>query len=376
MKKHTLHDKKIKGVSVLKERLIGSCMIVSSVTLTGSLYIAARPAAEQAVYEEQASEMLKNASSHASEVKRRLDGALKSGAEYLEARGESAESRPSGLTAESANASSTSRAGSASATANSGAPAAATANSGAPAAATANSGAPAAATANSGAPASATANSGAPASATAAGGASPAAASGSAKPYVVYLGAPSDNEIMLDTCMGKIPYYSQTDSHWKDYLYGGSDVMSEYGCGPTAMAMIISALGNAEEGVRVSPITIADWAAANDEFCKGSGSYLSIVNDSLAAYGLQTLPVEDTSAKGINRMLQEGHILVALVGPGDFTDDGHFILITDRTPEGRVTIADPDSLENTQKTWDPAVLSSQLMNSRKNGAPLWAVSIP
>ena len=336
MEKHTLHDKKIKGVSVLKERLIGSCMIVSSVTLTGSLYIAARPAAEQAVYEEQASEMLKNASSHASEVKRRLDGALKSGAEYLEARGESAESRPSGLTAESANASSTSRAGSASATANSGAPAAATA----------------------------------------AGGASPAAASGSAKPYVVYLGAPSDNEIMLDTCMGKIPYYSQTDSHWKDYLYGGSDVMSEYGCGPTAMAMIISALGNAEEGVRVSPITIADWAAANDEFCKGSGSYLSIVNDSLAAYGLQTLPVEDTSAKGINRMLQEGHILVALVGPGDFTDDGHFILITDRTPEGRVTIADPDSLENTQKTWDPAVLSSQLMNSRKNGAPLWAVSIP
>ena len=356
MKKHTLHDKKIKGVSVLKERLIGSCMIVSSVTLTGSLYIAARPAAEQAVYEEQASEMLKNASSHASEVKRRLDGALKSGAEYLEARGESAESRPSGLTAESANASSTSRAGSASATA--------------------NSGTPASATANSGAPASATANSGAPAAATAAGGASPAAASGSAKPYVVYLGAPSDNEIMLDTCMGKIPYYSQTDSHWKDYLYGGSDVMSEYGCGPTAMAMIISALGNAEEGVRVSPITIADWAAANDEFCKGSGSYLSIVNDSLAAYGLQTLPVEDTSAKGINRMLQEGHILVALVGPGDFTDDGHFILITDRTPEGRVTIADPDSLENTQKTWDPAVLSSQLMNSRKNGAPLWAVSIP
>lgn len=204
----------------------------------------------------------------------------------------------------------------------------------------------------------------------------PVSGDGAGSSGVEYVGAHTDNEIMLDTCMGKIPYYNQEDSHWKNYKYGGYDDMATYGCGPTAMAMVLSALGTSDDGVQTSPVTVGKWASANGEFSRGNGSYPSIVEDSLTAYGLSYLPVEDTSAEGINHMLQEGHILVALMGPGTFTDDGHFILITDRTTNGRVTIADPKSLANTQKTWDPALLSSQLMQSDKGGGPLWAVSIP
>lgn len=351
MNKHHPHDNRIKGTSVLKERLIGSAMIVSSVTLTGSLYLCAQPASAQASYQEQAALLLSNASSHASHAAEKLADQAQTGMQILAENQEAVRSRLSG--------------GSASQDQMASADGPAAGDKAVAGAGDRTAAGPSASSAET---------------ATSAESADIAASaqqkSGSAKPYVVYLGADSDNKIMLDTCMGRIPYYNQNDSHWKNYRYGGTDKMAEYGCGPTALAMVVSALGKSKQGVKVSPVTIADWASGHGEFCHGSGSYLSIVQDCLTAYGLQTLPVSDTSADGINHMLQEGHILIALTGPGTFTDDGHFILITDRTSDGKVTIADPKSLENTQKSWDPAVLSSQLMDSHKNGAPLWAVSIP
>ena len=39
---------------------------------------------------------------------------------------------------------------------------------------------------------------------------------------------------ILDTCMGPMYYYNQGDTRWSSYLYGGSDPMLQYGCGPTA----------------------------------------------------------------------------------------------------------------------------------------------
>ena len=45
---------------------------------------------------------------------------------------------------------------------------------------------------------------------------------------------------MLDTALGPMLYYSQGDTRWKDYLYGGVDPKSSYGCGPVCVAMIIN----------------------------------------------------------------------------------------------------------------------------------------
>lgn len=39
---------------------------------------------------------------------------------------------------------------------------------------------------------------------------------------------------ILDTSMGPMYYYNQGDTRWSSYLYGGSDPMQQYGCGPTA----------------------------------------------------------------------------------------------------------------------------------------------
>lgn len=50
--------------------------------------------------------------------------------------------------------------------------------------------------------------------------------------------------VMLNTAMGPMLYYNQADARWGDYLYGGQDPMKKYGCGPTAVAMIINSFSS------------------------------------------------------------------------------------------------------------------------------------
>ena len=42
----------------------------------------------------------------------------------------------------------------------------------------------------------------------------------------------------------KLVYYNQTDVRWKDESYGLSDTVGTSGCGPTALAMVISNLNS------------------------------------------------------------------------------------------------------------------------------------
>ncbi len=177
--------------------------------------------------------------------------------------------------------------------------------------------------------------------------------------------------VMLDSSMGPMLYYNQGDARWGDYLYGGFDPMSAYGCGPTAVAMLINSFSTP-----VTPDTMADWASANGYYARGSGSYHSLIPDSLTAFGLSVESVSDYSVANVSELLKSGHILVALMGKGILTDNGHFILITRLLEDGSVSIADPNSYENTQKRWDLSLLMDELKESYDSGGPLWAVCLP
>ena len=53
-------------------------------------------------------------------------------------------------------------------------------------------------------------------------------------------GSEGQYTLSLTSSIGTLTYYNQSDSRWADYLYGGSDPLSVYGCGPTVMAMIVN----------------------------------------------------------------------------------------------------------------------------------------
>lgn len=174
---------------------------------------------------------------------------------------------------------------------------------------------------------------------------------------------------------GNVPlyYFNQGDEQWADKPFG-RDPIGHYGCGPTAMAMMVSSM----TGEWMTPESMAAWAASAGYAALHSGSYLSIVAGTAKRFGLECapVPVKDADADTLYDALSTGGVLVALMGPGHFTSSGHFILIHGATLSGGVIVADPNSRENSLAVWDPEVILSELSGSRNDGAPLWLVTRP
>ncbi len=167
----------------------------------------------------------------------------------------------------------------------------------------------------------------------------------------------------------EVVYYEQTDPQWRDLPYG-SDTIGKYGCGPTVMAMAVSTLS----GYDVDPGEMALWAGKHGYWAKKNGSYLSLVPGTAKAYGLSATPARELSVEYLIQELSAGRLAVALMGKGQFTDGGHFILLRGVTLGGEVLVADSVSRERSLTVWDPQLIIDELSDSRSSGAPLWFLS--
>jgi len=187
-------------------------------------------------------------------------------------------------------------------------------------------------------------------------------------------------------------YYNQGEEPWASQTFGndpirgygwgapavaqpgsrqGHDPVRGCGCGPTAMAMLASSL----TGEETDPGAMADWAYQQGYCAPGSGSYLSIVEGTASAIGLEAEAYEAASADALVQQLASGHLFVALMTRGHFTERGHFIILRGVTLEGRVLVADPNSRERSLAAWEPQLILDELSSSRSSGAPLWRISM-
>ncbi len=169
-----------------------------------------------------------------------------------------------------------------------------------------------------------------------------------------------------------IPVYTfyQTDAQWADYLYGGYDPISTHGCGPTTLATAVCSL----TGQLITPIDVAKWSANNGCYSKGYGSYHTLIPNGASYYGLTCESCDDISQESFQTYLSEGKLLILLMGPGDFSTSGHFILVHGYTADGEFYVSDCFSEENTAQTWSADSLISQLSTSASAGGPVWVIS--
>lgn len=168
-----------------------------------------------------------------------------------------------------------------------------------------------------------------------------------------------------------VVYYYQGDKLWENRYYG-TDKISTHACGPTAMAMVVSSMTD----TIMDPPAMAQWAVSHGHWAKGSGSYHSIVMGIASDFGLEA---ESFPSRDVNDMLDtllSGDLLVALMGPGHFTQRGHFIVLRGVTLTGEILVADPNSPDNSLKAWDPQLLLDELSKSTASGSPLWVISAP
>jgi hypothetical protein len=181
----------------------------------------------------------------------------------------------------------------------------------------------------------------------------------------------SDGREILTGGSMDITYFNQSEEPWNSGAYGSDDI-GKYGCGPTVMAMAVSSLTDQYS----NPVEMAQWAYENDHWASRGGSYTTLIQDAASAFGLQGESLPDLSADTLRQALQSGKLVVALMGPGDFTESGHFILLHGVIPGGKILVADSNSRERSLMAWDPQVVIDQLSPNRRDGAPLWAISKP
>lgn len=165
-----------------------------------------------------------------------------------------------------------------------------------------------------------------------------------------------------------LPYFNQADKRWGGYSYGRSTIKSG-GCGPTALAMVVSGLTRRSD---INPKIVADWSASNGHRAEGLGSYWSLMTEGGRNYGLNVQAISRKDPNMIMSSLSNGYPIIVAMGRGHFTRTGHFIVLSGLTADGKIRVYDPSSIERSNKTWDLGIiLSESSTNSGVNGSPFW-----
>ena len=157
------------------------------------------------------------------------------------------------------------------------------------------------------------------------------------------------------------PLFLQWDPRWGYVSYGDDSYVGLAGCGPTALSMALYYL---TKDVSLTPDAIAKYAMEHDYYMYGTGTLWALMEDVPVRYGVksQKPQVEEWSMK---RELDEGHILICAMRPGDFTASGHFIVIYGYNEEGFL-VNDPNCVARSRKEWTFEQIKGQIKQ-------LWAL---
>jgi hypothetical protein len=176
-----------------------------------------------------------------------------------------------------------------------------------------------------------------------------------------------------------IVYFNQNDKPWKDMLYGFLKPISISGCGPTSMAIVVSTLA----GDTLTPAEAADWSYHNGYLDQGfdkygeayAQTYHSFIPAIASKYELQCsgISVNSESEIKIREALSNGQLVVAIMGPGHFTSDGHFIVLSGIADNGDILVTDCASRDRTDMTWNINTIVSEANSNAGAGGPFWAI---
>ncbi len=169
-------------------------------------------------------------------------------------------------------------------------------------------------------------------------------------------------DLSAEAAGDSVPLLIQWDTRWGYYEYG-SGMIGYTGCGPTCLSMVALYL---TKDAKYTPIYLADYALENNYYVSGSGTTWSLMSEGGPGLGLSVreLPMDENTMVSA---LEAGEPIICSMGPGDFTDTGHYIVITGYS-DGAFTVNDPNSPERSARTWTFDQLNGQVRN-------LWAFSV-
>lgn len=152
---------------------------------------------------------------------------------------------------------------------------------------------------------------------------------------------------------GVIPILQQWDPKWGWYKYG-ENILALNGCGPTSLAMVITGLtGN--DGI--NPMEIAKYSDENG-YHEKAGTNWDLMTDIVEKYGVKGRRIS-VAKESFENALNSGNPIICSVGPGYFTKEGHFIVISG-IKDGKLIIHNPNSIKNSKKLWEFNDIKNQI----------------
>ncbi|MBO5317510.1 MAG: C39 family peptidase [Oscillospiraceae bacterium] len=160
----------------------------------------------------------------------------------------------------------------------------------------------------------------------------------------------------------EVPLFLQWDKRWGYKIYG-SGVAGLTACGPLCLSMAAFYHTGDEN---MTPEDIIDFAKQEGYCVPGSGSSWKLISEGAKKLGL-TVRELTLSDGDIKQALDNNEPVILIMGPGDFTQVGHFILVRGYDAQtGQLLINDPNSRINSQKGWEFSRIKDQIRN-------LWAI---
>ena len=153
-----------------------------------------------------------------------------------------------------------------------------------------------------------------------------------------------------------VPLLLQWDERWGYREYNES-IIGLAGCGPTCLSMVtIYLTGDTTK----DPLWMCQFAEEHQFNVPGSGSKWALISEGGRMLGLNVTQIPLDQDR-IYRNLDVGNPIIVVVGPGDFTTDGHFLVLTGHDGD-KITLNDPNSPTNSQKSWDYDTLAGQIQS--------------
>ncbi len=155
---------------------------------------------------------------------------------------------------------------------------------------------------------------------------------------------------------GDMPRLFQWDERWGYGSYGTSNVAIS-GCGPTSLSMVVVAL---KKDKTVTPYKVAKLAEEKGYYVENSGTTWDLIREGAKDYGLKVneLSLSESSMKNA---LNNGHYIILNLRKGDFTINGHYIVVAG-VENGKFKVNDPNSLLRSNMLWEFDRLKGQIKN--------------
>ena len=153
-----------------------------------------------------------------------------------------------------------------------------------------------------------------------------------------------------------VPLMMQWDTRW-GYIEYGSDVVGITGCGPLCLSMAGYYLTGDS---KFAPDRVVEFALENGYNVNGSGSAWTLISEGGVKLGLDVTEIPLVKQRIFDN-LAAGNPIICVMGPGDFTTTGHFIVLVGEE-DGLLRVNDPNSKANSEKLWKFEDIESQFRN--------------